>query len=135
LFNPYVNLINTNSLDGKRSTDLYQCDCPGQIINIVEDPPVNPTTNLAENTTSNPLNNCLTDDLLSNLNSKDLYMMQRLALEADFNGLRDLCNKLEPSSPQTIAVIAQMVEEFAYENLLSLIENFVQKSRSSRLDG
>jgi len=135
LFNPYVNLINTNSLDEKRSTDLYQCDCSGQIINIVEDPLVNPTTNLAENTRSNPLNNCLTDDLLSNLNSKDLYMIQRLALEADFNGLRDLCNKLEPSSPQTIAVIAQMVEEFAYENLLSLIENFVQKSRSSRLDG
>jgi len=131
LFNPYLNLVNTNSLDEKTGIASSQCDCLGQAIGTVGDTPINSTVDPISNT----LNNFPIDDLLSNLNSKDLYMMQRLALEADFNGLRNLCHRLESTSPRTIAVITKMVEEFSYENLLSLIDNFIQKSGSSQLNG
>jgi signal transduction histidine kinase len=131
LFNPYLNLVNTNSLDEKTGIASSQCDCLGQANGTVSDTPINSTVDPISNT----LNNFPIDDLLSNLNSKDLYMMQRLALEADFNGLRNLCHRLESTSPRTIAVITKMVEEFSYENLLSLIDNFIQKSGSSRLNG
>ncbi|MFN7716795.1 MAG: sensor histidine kinase [Pseudanabaenaceae cyanobacterium] len=131
LFNPYLNLVNTNSLDEKTGIASSQCDCLGQAIGTVGDTPINSTVDHISNT----LNNFPIDDLLSNLNSKDLYMMQRLALEADFNGLRNLCHRLESTSPRTIAVITKMVEEFSYENLLSLIDNFIQKSGSSQLNG
>ena len=131
LFNPYLNLVNTNSLDEKTGIASSQCDCLGQANGTVGDTPINSTVDPISNT----LNNFPIDDLLSNLNSKDLYMMQRLALEADFNGLRNLCHRLESTSPRTIAVITKMVEEFSYENLLSLIDNFIQKSGSSQLNG
>lgn len=131
LFNPYLNLVNTNSLDEKTGIASSQCDCLGQANGTVSDTPINSTVDPISNT----LNNFPIDDLLSNLNSKDLYMMQRLALEADFNGLRNLCHRLESTSPRTIAVITKMVEEFSYENLLSLIDNFIQKSGSSQLNG
>jgi signal transduction histidine kinase len=131
LFNPYLNLVNTNSLDEKTGIASSQCDCLGQANGTVGDTPINSTVDHISNT----LNNFPIDDLLSNLNSKDLYMMQRLALEADFNGLRNLCHRLESTSPRTIAVITKMVEEFSYENLLSLIDNFIQKSGSSQLNG
>ncbi len=72
--------------------------------------------------TANAATNHLLAHTLLEIDVNELYLMQQLVLQADFNGLQDLCHSLEPRFPQAIAALSKMLEEFAYEELLNFVE-------------